>query len=249
MKHFFILLAATVLFTACKKDKQGQHETITPFKKKLTEVKNSGGNTWNFVYHQNGNLSKVATTNTIADYILQPFSIKYHDHKNNIATEFKNTIKDAAGRIINADRYFNGIHQSKFSFSYNEQGFLNKTVWERIDVNTKSELNYFYENDNLVKITDYFNGQHVRTYTYDYDAASINPLQLDIDDYRQIGYIGDLHFGKLSKNLLKKETLVDKNGNLINQTQFIYVLDAEGYLLTLEKKRTNGTDKYTFKFE
>ncbi|NCU05513.1 MAG: DUF4595 domain-containing protein [Chitinophagaceae bacterium] len=251
MKHLFILLAVAAAFSSCKKDKQADTKAASPaFTKNLIEEKLSNGVTKNFSYNAANRIVSNTTNFTLTNYQQESaFSLKHKYNSNGHIYELKNTVRNAMGKIISADRYFNGVLQSKLTFNYNGEGFLTKVTWQRIDIVATTEMNYFYQAGNMVKITDHYNDKLQNTYLYEYDLAAANPFKLDWYEFMQLGFVMDDQFGKFSKNLVKKETALDGNGNVYKEIQFAFTLDAEGYPVSLKEITTNNTTTYTFKFQ
>ena len=84
---------------------------------------------------------------------------------------------------------------------------------------------------------------------YEYDLSKQNLIKIDWFEFSQLGFILDDQFGKMSRNLVKKEIHLDKNGNLYKQTDFQFMVDAEGYPAAMDLINSNYTLKYTFKFQ
>nr|WP_294904026.1 hypothetical protein [uncultured Lacibacter sp.] len=251
MKHLFILLAITAAFSSCKKDKHADTKTTEPaFTKKLIEAKSSSDVTKNFSYNAANRIVSNTTNFTLTNYKQEAaFSIMHKYNSTGDIYELKNTVRNAMGKIISADRYFNGVLQSKLQFSYNGDGFLTKAAWQRVDIVSATELNYFYQAGNMIKVTDHINGKLQNTYLYEYDLTAANPFKLDWYEFMQLGFVMDDQFGKFSKNLVKKETVLDGNGNVYKEIQFAFTLDADGYPVSLKEITTNNTTTYSFKFQ
>lgn len=245
MKHLIIAVTAAVVLLSCKKDKQ-----TTAFNKKLTEMKLSNGGYYNFSYNNAGLITNASGKFTTTVYQQQKaFESKHTYLSSGNVYDLKNTVRNASGKIIYAERFQNGILFSKVELNYSPDGYLTKATWSKDGAVSKTELFFFYENGNLVKVTNHSNGQLTNTYLYEYDLNTLNPLQLDWYEFNQIGHITDDQFGKFSKNLIKKYKVLDKNGNVFTETQFNFIRDAEGYPVSLDEKANNYNVKYTFKFE
>jgi antitoxin component YwqK of YwqJK toxin-antitoxin module len=248
MKHLFLLMAAAVLFTACKKSKEEASQPA--FAKNLTELSLSNGAYTKFSYSSSGRVADAVGKFTTTFYQYQPsFMLKHTYLSSGNVYEFKNAVKNAAGRITSVDRFYNGTLQSKLKFSYNAEGYLTNFIWERLDIVSKAECNYFYQDGNLVKLEDYGNGKLEGSFLYEYDLSKQNPFKLDWYEFSQIGFIVDDQFGKMSRNLVKKEIQLDKDGNLYKQSEFNFTLNAEGYPTSMEEIRGLNKTMFTFKFQ
>jgi hypothetical protein len=251
MKHLMVAVTVALVLVSCKKDKQADSKATAPaFTKNLIEEQLSNGVNKSYSYNAANRIVSNATNFTLTNYQQEAvFSIKHKYNNTGHVYELKNTVRNAMGKIISADRYFNGVLQSKLQFSYNGEGFLTKASWQRVDIVSTTEMNYFYQDGNLVKITDHGNGKLQNTFLYEYDSAVANPFKLDWYEFMQLGFVSDDQFGKFSKNLVKKETTLDENGTIYKEIQFAFTLDAEGYPVSLKEIRTNKTTTYTFKFQ
>lgn len=251
MKHLFILFVIAAIFSSCKKDKQADNKAGAPaFTKNLIEQNMTNGNSKNFSYNAANRIISYTTNSSATSYQQEAaFSMKQTYNSYGYIYELKNTVRNAMGKIVTADRYYNGVLQMKFSFTYNAEGFLVKMISQRTDIVSITELNYFYEAGNLAKITDHGNGKLRNTYLYEYDLSVLNPFKLDLFEFNLIGFLTDDQFGRLSKNLVKKETILDEHGNLYRETQFAFVMDAEGYPVSLKELTTNTTTTHNFKFQ
>ena len=250
MKHFMIAVTVALVLVSCKKDKQTTQPQTKAFNKKLTEMKLSNGGYMNFSYNSAGLITNASGKFTTTVYQQQQsFESKHTYLGSGNVYDIKNAVRNASGKIIYAERFQNGILYSKVELNYTPDGYLTKITWNKEGAVSKTELTFFYENGNLVKITNHSNGQLTNTYLYEYDLTTLNPFQLDWYEFIQIGHVTDDQFGKLSKNLIKKSISLDKNGNSFSEVQFNFILDAEGYPVSLDEKGNNYTIKYTFKFE
>ena len=132
-----------VLSTACKKSKDESLQPVVT--KNLVEMNLSNGVQWKFDYNSSGRLTNAISKYTNTFYQQQlPFLLKHTYLNSGDVYEFRNAVKNADGRIISADRFYNGTLQSKLKFKYNADGYLINMLWERVDIVGKTELHYYY---------------------------------------------------------------------------------------------------------
>lgn len=248
MKKMFILLALTVIFS-CKKEAQVKTDETMVFKKRLSEIHINNDYKKHFVYNADG---RIVACNSVSNTTYgqgNAFFIKYVQNGTGELYEMKNTTRNGLGKIVSSERYYNGQLTTKIQYSYNTEGFLTRIVSQRTDISYNAENNYYYENGNMVKLVQIKNGVQDGMYRYEYDLQTPNPFKLDWYEMMDTGFITDDQFGVLSKNLPSRQIRLDKNGQATSEVRFQFILDSDGYPLSMEEKAEGYTTTYSFKFE
>lgn len=231
MKHLFFA-SFIILLASCKKDK-APSELTPAFNKNLISVTSVGQNEWNLFYSSNHKLLSFSSgTRTISYKPGVPFSAKEVE-AGLPNVEYKNSVQDANGRVVKLDYYNGATLLGKFEFTYNEQGYLLTAVRTTANPLKVSVFSYVYNEGNLISITASNNGIVEGSYVFDYYTNLINPLHIDLFEFKNIGIITDDHFGKQSKNLMKRVKLLTKDGQVFLSSDLSYTLDASGYIKTI----------------
>lgn len=232
MKRLLLFTAIVAFISSCKKEKTVT-ETTTYFSKNLINVTSPGQGEWNMFYAKNHRLlSFSAGSRTINYKPGVPYSAKKMESGlENV--EYKNSVQDANGRVIKID-YYNGVVLSgKLEFTYNEQGYLAKAVRTSANPYKVAQYDYAYSGGNLMSITASNNGIVEGSYVFEYYNNLINPLHIDLFEFKAIGIVTDDHFGRQSKNLVKQAKIMLKDGQIFSAIDLSYTLDEASYLKTI----------------
>jgi hypothetical protein len=232
MKKLFYLFAIGAFAISCKKDKTG-NETAVSFNKNLISIATPGQGEWNMFYANNHKLLSFSAGGRSISYKPGvPFSAKKTE-TGFANVEYKNSVQDANGRVIKLDYYNGAVMYGKYEFTYNEQGYLVKAVRTNANPNKVTQYVYAYTGGNLISITASNNGVVEGSFVFDYYTNLINPLHIDLFEFKGIGMVTDDHFGKQSKNLVKQAKIMSKEGQPLLSTDISYTVDAGGYLKTI----------------
>lgn len=192
-----------------------------------TVVTGNGGSA-HFLYNPVGQLLVHTTGNEVHYY--KPGSDHFLTRlikEENRKIVYRNSQRDASGRIIKFDKYEQEVPTSHYEFSYNSNGYLERqkvlyagSVYER-------EYIYYYRNDNLVKIQEHQNGELISTVFFEYDESRRNSIKIDLFDVKQIGFVTDEQFGKQSRSLVKNVQAVASGEQTVIAFQYLYNNDAK----------------------
>lgn len=252
MKHLVIAMAAVIIVASCKKGNdpvQKGEPPVQEFKKKLQTMNSSVNVTSSFAYNAEGRILSISSNlNTSTTFIQgSMFSVKYQNL--NDYYELKNTIQNAAGRIIKAERFNNNVLRSKFEYSYNQEGFLTAMKQQNVSTGTVTTWEYTYQQGNLTGMKSYDNGVLRYDHQLTYHTDKLNQFNLDILDLHEIGYVVEGNFGRFNRNLLKSWTYTQYPTNTTYTGEYLYSTDAEGYPSKLELKTKGFTTTYNFNFQ
>ncbi|QNA45267.1 hypothetical protein [Lacibacter sediminis] len=232
MKKIFFIVAIVAFASSCKKDKTAPEAAVL-FNKNLVSMTSPGQGEWNMFYTNNHRLlSFSAGTRTINYKPGVPFSAKKTE-AGLANVEYKNSVQDANGRVIKLDYYNGAVLSGKYEFTYDEQGYLVKAVKTAANPYKVAAYVYAYNGGNLVSITASNNGVVEGSFVFDYYPDLINPLHIDLFEFKSIDIVTDDHFGRQSKNLVKQVKLLSKDGQTFFSTDLSYTLDEAGYLKTI----------------
>lgn len=252
MKQLVIAMLAMLVFASCKKGNHHVQKTESPvqeFKKKLKTMNNSANYNRSFNYNAEGRILSITSNGNSSTSFMQGsnFSIKNQSQNDNY--ELKNTTQNAAGKIVKAERFYNGILRDKFEYTYNPDGFLIAMKGLNVGTGDIYTWEYSYDQGNLVTMKSYKNGELRYAHQFNYHSGQLNPFSLDINDQREIGYIVEGNFGRLNKHLLKSWTYTSYPSNTTYKEEFLYTTDADGYPSKLEKNDKGYITIYNFIFE
>ncbi len=252
MKKLIIAMAAVVMVASCKKGNEPIKKAEPPvqeFKKKLKTMNNSANVTSSFVYNAGGRILSISSNlNTSTSFIQGPaFAVKYQNL--NDYYELKNTMQDAAGRVIKAERFNNSVLRSKFEYTYDQEGFLSSMKEHNVSTGTITTWEYIYQQSNLVGMKSYDNGVLRYDHQFTYHTDKFNQFNLDVIDVHEIGYVVEDNFGRFNKNLLKSWIYTQYPTNTTYTEEYLYTTDAEGYPSKLELKTKGFTTIYNFNFQ
>lgn len=249
MKKLFYLIAISVFAISCKKDKNAPADTASFFKKNLIAVASPGQSEWTMFYANDRKLLSFKNNEMSVTYKPGiPFSAKKTALGS--VSEYKNAVQDAQGRVTKLDRFVSGLLTSKQEFKYNAEGYLTEQTNAGTSQNSFSKYVYEYQNGNLITVSIYEGGAKVATFAFDYYTNLINPIQIDLFDFKGIQFITDSQFGKQSKNLLKTAKLLAGSGQLFAEINLSYTTDADGYIKTMTHAFAGqAPNLYTFSFQ
>jgi uncharacterized protein (UPF0333 family) len=228
MKHLFFA-AFIILLASCKKDKSPA-ESTPAFKKNLISVSAPGQSEWNMFYTNDRKLLSFSNNEMNVTYKPGiPFSAK--KTQSGYLHEYKNAVQDAQGRVTKLERFVSGLVESKQEFKYNAEGYLIEQAVAK--ANNFAKYVYEYQNGNVTTVTVYEGGAKAGSFVFDYYTNLINPIQIDLFDYKGIQFVTDAQFGKQSKNLLKTAKIVHASGQVLIEVDLSYTTDADGYIQTI----------------
>lgn len=250
MKVLITSIIAALLLLNCKKSiLVAEVKSGMVFTKQLVTMVEENGTGTNLLYDQNGRLLAYAANDVVNYYKpgYDHFATQLLKESNEKIT-YQHAQQDDLGRIIKLGKYNNGLPESSIGFSYNENGQLTKRVI--IADNYKKEYLYTYSEGNLLKIQEYENAVLKSTALFDYYKNKSNSIDIDIFDWKQIGFVNDKHFGKPSKNLAKSLEISIPGGQTTIAIHYFYKTNANGYVRSMEIKTSNETlKKYNFIFQ
>lgn len=88
------------------------------------------------------------------------------------------------------------------------------------------------------------------SFVFEYFTDQLNPVQIDLFDFKGIQFVTDAHFGKQSKNLVKTAKLLTGSGQLFVAINLSYTTDADGYIKTMTQTLSGQAPKiYTCSFQ
>jgi hypothetical protein len=243
---FFVALAAFA--SSCKKDKTTADVT-TSFKKNLVAVETPGQSEWTMFYANDHKLLSFANNDMSVIYKPGiPFSARKTMSGN--LHEYKNAVQDAQGRVVKLDRYVSGLLTSKQEFKYNADGYLSEQIITAVNSNTFAKYIYEYQAGNLVSMSAYEGGSKTASVMFEYFTNQLNPIRIDLFDFKSIEFVTDAQFGKQSKNLVKTGKLLTGSGQLYYEINMSYMTDADGYIKTMTHTFTGQAPKtYTCSFQ
>jgi hypothetical protein len=79
----------------------------------------------------------------------------------------------------------------------------------------------------------YEGGSKTASVMFEYFTNQLNPIQIDLFDFKAIEFVTDVHFGKQSKSLVKTGKLLTGSGQLFYEINMSYTTDADGYIKTM----------------
>lgn len=250
MKVLITSIIAALLLLNCKKSiLVAEAKPAMAFNKQLVTMVEENGRSANLLYDQSGRLLAYAKGDLVNYYKpgYDQFVTQLLKESNEKIT-YQNAQQDAFGRIVKLGKYNNGFPESSIEFSYNENGQLVKRIIS--DIDSVEEYVYTYSEGNLVKIQEYENAVLKSTALFDYYKNQSNSIDIDIFDWKQIGFVSDEHFGKHSKNLTKSLEVSTPGGQTTIAIHYFYKTDANGYVRSMEMKTSNETlKKYNFIFQ
>lgn len=252
MKQLMIAILAMLVFASCKKGNHPVQKTEPPvqeFKKKLKTMNNSSNYNRSFNYNAEGRILSITTNSNSSTSFVQGADFSVKTQSQNDIFELKNTVKNAAGKIAKADRFYNNILRDKFEYTYNQEGFLTAIKKQVISTGMVTSWQYSYQQGNLISMKSYDNGVLRYDHQFTYHTDKLNQFNLDILDLREIGYIVEGNFGRFNKNLLKSWTYTSYPSNTTYTEEYLYTTDEEGYPAKLELKRKDHTTIYNFIFQ
>ena len=247
MKKVFFIVAVAAL-TSCKKD--NTTTDVTPsFSKNLIAVTTPGQSEWAMFYSNDHKLLSFSNNEMNVSYKPGvPFSAK--KTASGFVHEYKNAIQDAQGRVIKLDRYNSGALVAKQEFKYNADGYLSEQIITAVNSNPFAKYIYEYQSGNLVSMSAYEGGSKTASVMFEYFTNQLNPIQIDLFDFKAIEFVTDVHFGKQSKNLVKTAKLLTGSGQLYYEINMSYTTDADGYIKTMTHTITGQAPKtYTCSFQ
>ncbi|NCU06211.1 MAG: hypothetical protein GXC73_19815, partial [Chitinophagaceae bacterium] len=78
----------------------------------------------------------------------------------------------------------------------------------------------------------------------------LNPLHIDLFDFRVVGFVTDEQFGKQSKNLVKSAKMKTPAGQVFIAVDLAYTTDVDGYMKTITLNATGQpVTTYTCTFQ
>lgn len=175
------------------------------------------------------------------------FSMKYFH--NNFSSEIKNTVTNASGNIIKAEKWNNGSFTATFEYSYDGQGYLESM--KEVKQAATYVTNYEYQQGNCTGFKNFKSGVLSYTHELTYYTDKPNAFKLDLQEVRELGFVVDDRFGKLNKNLLKRWKSYNNSQNQVAyDEQYSYTTDAEGYVAQMESMAKNGfVTTYSYQYQ
>lgn len=248
MKKVFLVVVIAALASSCKKDKAAA-DTMPLFKKNLIAVSAPGQSEWNIFYSNDRKLLSFSNNEMNVTYKPGvPFTAK--KTQSGFVHEYKNAVQDALGRVTKIDRFVAGQLISKQEFKYNAEGYLIEQTVTAASPNSFAKYVYEYQNGNLTTVTVYEGGAKTGSFIFDYYTNLINPLQIDLFDFKGVQLVTDVQFGKQSKNLVKTAKMVTGSGQLFAEINLSYTTDADGYITTITHSMVGQAPRiYTCSFQ
>ncbi|MEJ8842508.1 hypothetical protein WG954_08940 [Lacibacter sp. H375] len=250
MKLVIVSLAAAMLLLNCRKSRITPNADVrTAVVKQPATILAENGESFHLLYDELGHL----LVHTAADAV--HYYKPGNDHfltnllkESNEKISYKNAQRDVYNRIIKLEKFNRDIPESLIDFTYNSSGYLSNRK-----VNAQGlvqEFVYTYDAGNLVTIQEYINTALTSTMLLSYHDNRFNTLSIDLFDFKQIGFITDAQFGNQSKDLVKRLTAMDANGETVFSFQYIYKTDANNYVKSIEIGTNNETlKKYNFIYQ
>lgn len=248
MKKIFLVLLVAAFASSCKKDKTTTDATPS-FSKNLIAVTTPGQSEWTMFYANDHKLVSFSNNEMNVSYKPGvPFSAKRT--ASGFVHEYKNAVQDAQGRVTKLDHFVSGLLTSKQEFKYNAEGYLSEQINTAVNSNAFVKYIYEYQAGNLVSMSVYEGGSKTASLMFEYFTNQLNPIQIDLFDFKAIEFVTDVHFGKQSKNLVKTGKLLSGSGQLYYEMNMSYTTDADGYIKTMTHTFTGQAPKtYTCSFQ
>lgn len=191
-------------------------------------VVTGNGESAHFLYNAQGQLLAHTSGNEV--YYYKPGSDHFLTRlikDDNRKIVYRNSQRDASGRIIKFDKYEHDVPDSHHEFSYNNNGYLERQKVIYTGSVDEREYIYYYTDDNLVKIQEHQNGELISTVFFEYDESRGNSIKIDLFDVKQIGFVTDEQFGKQSRSLVKNVQAVASDEQTGIAFQYLYNNDAK----------------------
>ncbi|QNA45269.1 hypothetical protein [Lacibacter sediminis] len=232
MKKLFYLIAVSAFAISCRKDSSAPVETASMFKKNLIEVTAPGQSEWTMFYANDRKLLLFTNNEMSVTYKPGiPFSAKKTAFGS--ISDYKNAVQDAQGRVTRIDRYNSGTLITKQEFKYNADGYVAEQIITEVSSNKFEKYVYEYQAGNLVTMTMYVAGVKNASIMFDYYINQLNPIKIDLFDFKGIHFVTDEQFGKQSKNLVKSVKYVSSPGHPAIEINMSYTPDTDGYVKTI----------------
>lgn len=237
MRHLFLIISSSLLLTAfssCKKDRVDQPtETVAPAKpKRLLKETTFHSFKSEFEYNADSTVHKRATTIPGYNPELSVYTYDNNTFKEQILRNgvpfWESTLTLANGRLANEHVQYIGdngeiLQDNQIAYVYNEKGLLSELIW---DGGPFKRVFTYDANNNMIARKEYtvdgYNG--VREYSY---------TNL-VDKYPSFSHFYTDGWGQykpaMSKHLVKRLTVKDKNGVVTQDISYDYQLDADGYV-------------------
>lgn len=160
---------------------------------------------------------------------------------------YRNSQRDASGRILKFDKYVEGKVESIIELMYNGEGYLERQIVMYPGMNDVKEFLYYYTDGNLVKIQEHINEELIATVLFMYDKDRINSMGVDLLDLKQIGFVTDGQFGNQSKCLVKSVQAITHKEQTELTFHYFYKTDATGSVQSMTVETNNEViRKYRF---
>jgi Domain of unknown function (DUF4595) with porin-like fold len=252
MKNFTkisILIFFTASMMACKKD----NTVVTPVEvckvSKLSYVdsKQVTTSSTTYEYNSDGKVSKATDSRTGNYYTISYSStaiVIIQFDKNNKQGTSNSYILNSAGYIVKGDYY--GVVQT---YEYDSQGYLMKLSYLSSGGGTFT-TNYTYTDGNLTNIKSYDPlGKLYYSASFDYYLDKTNTLGDDNSGSTVVFIPNQNLFGKGSKNLVKKLTLIiNSTPAQTTITDYTYTFDTKGNI-TRVVDSSSGRETYATDLE
>lgn len=238
MKLIILSLALTLLLLNCKKNQLiTESKKATVFNKHPTRVTTNNDENFNLLYDQHGRLLMHTAGNAVHYY--KPGSDHFLTRSGKLSNSkmiYRNSQRDASGRILKFDKYVEGKVESIIELMYNGEGYLERQIVMYPGVNDVKELLYYYADGNLVKIQEHINEELIATVLFMYDEGRVNSMGVDLLDLKQIGFVTDGQFGNQSKYLVKSVQAITRKEQTGLTFHYFYKTDVAGsvQLMTIE---------------
>ena len=231
------MLLAGFTITSCAKEK---NPVINEEAKKLVKFYNADDltNVMDLTYDNEGRLISQAGTFTSVEFIYSNGGLSGSAKQNGVVYfTFSNGKLDNAGRLTQVDALYeppNNAPKTQYiwSYEYNTDGYLTKFTRNNTTNNSVSVENLTYQNGNLVKNENLFNGLPNYTTLYEYYDNVENKLKIDIAPALNNLYTDELT-GKRSHNLVKSEKNYDAQNVMNIDRHYDYLLDNDGFPVSI----------------
>ncbi|QNA45265.1 hypothetical protein [Lacibacter sediminis] len=241
MKLIVVSLAVTLLLLNCKKSMQVTEPKAELASNKLpATVVTGNGESSHFLYNAQGQL--LAHTNGTAVHYYKPGSdhfLTLSNKASNSKIVYRNSQRDASGRIVKLTKYAEDEGESSIEFMYTDEGYLERQRIVFAGTTDVQEYLYYYTDGNLQKILEHKSQELVSTVFFEYDKKRRNAIKIDLFDIKQIGFVTDEQFGKQSRNLVKNVKAVASGEQTGVAFQYLYSSDSNDGIQSISIEANN----------
>ncbi len=249
-KMILAAMAALIMFSSCKKDKD--NDPVPFVEKKIAKVYQDPNNFIEFIYGTDGTLSQVKFAEEETPGGVQTMNISYGPNKKissillndeyRIEYLYENGLlaqthtKDEKGHIVMSDAYHfvNGQlkHHGQFLPFPLEDG--NVGIWYKI----VNESKFNYNNNNTVRSVDNLMRNPITDKMEPSGSILYNSYDGKINPLKSLGEFSYAFFQQLNPSNITRETTYDAAGAVEKVVERTYTYDNHGYPLTCMEKTT-----------